>query len=76
MLSISPSEVVTAYDLFLSFKAKTGSQSNLSMGEKIKEVFTEEWIESEQPARFQSLTDRTSRVKTFEKIETEMREKL
>jgi len=76
MLSISPSEVVTAYDLFLSFKAKTGSQSNLTMGEKIKEVFTEEWIESEQPARFQTLTDRTSRGKTFEKIEIEMREKL
>ena len=74
--SIPPSEVVTALDFFLSFKRATGSQSDVSEGEKVEEVFTEEWKESEQPTPIHSLIERTSRLVTFEKIDADIRRQL
>ena len=76
MQSIPPSEVVNALDFFLSFKHATGSQSEVIEGEKVEEVFTEVWRESEQPAPIHSLIERTSRLVTFEKIDADMRRQL
>jgi hypothetical protein len=74
--SISPSEILSAFDLLTSFKAVTNSQGDLSMGEDVLEVFTEKWEASEQPSEIQSSLVRTSRVATFNKILTELKGKM
>lgn len=72
-ISISPSEILRAYDLLLYFKKIAGSPSKLTMGESINGIFTEKWKTSEQPPVFQSSLIRTSRSATLEKIRTELK---
>ena len=73
--SISPTEIVSAYDLLSAFKVVTNSQGNLAKGEDVPEIFTEKWNISEQPLEIQSLCVRTSRLATFNKIHAELRGK-
>ena len=74
--SISPSEIVSAFELLSSFKAVTNSQGHLTMGEDVHRVFTEKWEASEQPLEIQSPLVRTSRLATFTKIFTELKGKM
>ena len=71
-VSIPPSEIVSVFDFFSSFKVKTNSSCRLIKGQDLDEIFIERWFQSEQPIEFSSSLMRSSREKTFERVIYEM----